>query len=140
MDIMIRCPVNPTEDSQKVEQSLKNIIGPHNITHEELDDISELVFSDSKQDSLGFVRQSIHEERIIDAARKRLLSNWNGTSTQIHFDKQTAFIGKLRIIDDSMTLPPLGTIEILLVFDNESQFDEFLHWFTPPTKNGRVIT
>jgi len=45
----------------------------------------------------------------------------------------------LRVIDDSTGLPPLGTIEIVLVFENETQFEEFLHWFTPPTKNGRVI-
>ncbi|MFW9811168.1 MAG: RNA-binding domain-containing protein [Candidatus Thorarchaeota archaeon] len=139
MDILVRCSVNPTEDLQKVEQAIKNIIGPHEILYEEYKEISELVFSDSKKDSLGFVRQSIHDERIIDVARKRLLSNWNGTSTQIHFDKQTAFIGKLRVIDDSETLPPLGTIEIVLVFNDESQFEEFLHWFTPPTKNGRII-
>jgi predicted RNA binding protein with dsRBD fold (UPF0201 family) len=139
MDIMVRCSVNPTEDTQKVERALENIIGPQKFTHEEHGVIAELVFNDSKQDSLGLVRQSVHEERIIDAARKRLLSNWNGTSTQIHFDKQAAFVGKLRVIDDSTRPPPLGTIEIVLVFEKETQFEEFLHWFTPPTKDGRVI-
>jgi predicted RNA binding protein with dsRBD fold (UPF0201 family) len=140
MDIMIRCPVNPTEESQKVEQALRNIIGPHEITHKEQNEVSEFVFNSSNQDTLGFVRQSIHDERIIDAARKRLRLNWNGTSTSIHFNKQTAFIGKLKMIDDSATFPPLGTIEIVLIFENESQFEEFVHWFTPPTKNGRVVT
>lgn len=140
MDVLVRCPVNPTEDSQKVEQALKHIIGPQKVTYEEHNETSELVFNDSNRNSLGFVRQSIHKERIIDAARKRLLSNWNGTSTQIHFDKQAAFIGKLRVIDDSTPLPPLGTIEVVIVFDTEDQFEEFLSWFTPPTKDGRVIT
>ncbi len=139
MEILVRCSVNPTEDTQKVERALVNIIGPQKFTHEEHSETSELVFSDSTQDSLNLVRLSVHEERIIDAARKRLLSNWNGTSTQIHFDKQAAFIRKLRIIDDSIDLPPLGTIEIVLVFDSETQFEEFLQWFTPPTKKGRVI-
>ena len=140
MDILVRCPVNPTEDSQKVEQALKHIIGPQNLTYEDHDEISELISSESNQESLGFVRQSIHKERIIDTARKRLLSNWNGTSTQIHFDKQAAFIGKLRIIDDSESLPPLGTIEIVIIFEDEIQFEEFLHWFTPPTKDGRIVS
>jgi len=140
MDILVRCSVNPTEDSQKVEQALKHIIGPQNLTHEDHDEISELIFSEFNQESLGFVRQSIHKERIIDAARKRLLSNWNGTSTQIHFDKQAAFVGKLRIIDDSESLPPLGTIEIVIIFEDEIQFEEFLHWFTPPTKDGRIVS
>ncbi|MHA2025001.1 MAG: RNA-binding domain-containing protein [Candidatus Thorarchaeota archaeon] len=139
MDILIRCTVNPTEDTQKIERALENIIGPQKFTREDHSEMSELVFSDSEQESLGLVRQTVHEERIIDAARKRLLLNWNGTSTQIHFDKQSAAIGKLRVIDDSTGVPPLGTIEIVLVFENETQFEEFLHWFTPPTKNGRVI-
>jgi len=108
-------------------------------TDEKHGDITELVLTDTNQETLNLVRQTVHELRIIDAARKRLISNWNGTSTQIHFDKQAAFIGKLRIIDDSIALPPLGTIEIVLIFKNEAQFEEFIQWFTPPTKDGRVI-
>lgn len=139
MDILVRCPVNPTEDGFKVKRALENIIGLQTFTSENHGEATELSFTDSKQESLNLVRQTVHELRIIDAARKRLLSNWNGTSTQIHFDKQAAFVGKLRIIDDSNELPPLGTIEIGLIFEDESQFEEFLHWFTPPTKKGRVI-
>ncbi len=139
MDILIRCTVNPTEDALKVKRALENIIGLQTFTSENHGEITELVLIDSKQESLNLVRQTIHELRIINAARKRLLSNWNNTSTQIHFDKQAALVGKLRIIDDSTDLPPLGTIEIGLIFEEESQFEEFLHWFTPPTKKGRII-
>lgn len=140
MDIFVRCPVNPTEDVLKVKRALENIIGHHTFTSENHDEITELVLTDLKQESLNLVRQTVHELRIIDAARKRLLSNWNDTSTQIHFDKQAAFVGKLRIIDDSTDLPPLGTIEVGLIFEDESQFEEFLRWFTPPTKKGRAIS
>ncbi|MHA1950246.1 MAG: RNA-binding domain-containing protein [Candidatus Thorarchaeota archaeon] len=140
MDILVRCSVNPTEDANKVVKALENIIGPQEYILEDHGELTELVFSDSTQESLGLVRQLVHEERIIDAARKRLLSNWNGTSTRIHFDKQAAFIGKLRVVDDSITLPPLGTIEIDLVFEGDAQFENFIHWITPPTKKGRVIS
>ena len=75
----------------------------------------------------------------IDAARKRLQSNWNGTSTNIHFDKQAAFTRKLRIIDDNQELPPLGSIEMIVTFDSEQEFEEFVNWFTPPTKDGKII-
>ncbi len=139
MEILVKCPINPTEDILKVKRSLENIIGPKMFTDEKHGDITELVLTDTNQETLNLVRQTVHELRIIDAARKRLISNWNGTSTQIHFDKQAAFIGKLRIIDDSIALPPLGTIEIVLIFKNEAQFEEFIQWFTPPTKDGRVI-
>ena len=140
MDILVRCPVHPTEDALKVKRALENIIGLQTFISENHGEVAEIVLTDSKQESLNLVRQMVHELRIINAARKRLLSNWNGTSTQIHFDKQAAFVGKLRIIDDSINLPPLGTIEIGLIFQNETQFEEFLQWFSPPTKKGRIIS
>lgn len=139
MDVLISCPVYPTEDILRVKRALETIIGPQNITTEKNDEISELVFTSSKRETLNIVRHTIHDLRIIDTARKRLRSNWNGTSTQIYFDKQAAFIGKLRIIDDSTELPPLSAIEISVVFKDKTQFDEFLLWFTPPTKNGRIL-
>ena len=139
MDIIVTCPVNPTEDVLKVKKALENVAGLQTFISESHDEITELVLTNSKKESLNLVRQAVHENRIIDAARKRLLSNWNGTSTQIHFDKQAAFVGKLRIIDDSTELPALGTIEIGLIFNDETQFEEFLHWFTPPTKKGRIV-
>ena len=140
MDILVRCPVHPTEDALKVKRALENIIGLQTFISENHGEVAEIVLTDSKQESLNLVRQMVHELRIINAARKRLLSNWNGISTQIHFDKQAAFIGKLRIIDDSIDLPPLGTIEIGLIFQNETQFEEFLQWFSPPTRKGRIIS
>ncbi|MFW9810443.1 MAG: RNA-binding domain-containing protein [Candidatus Thorarchaeota archaeon] len=139
MDVLISCPVYPTEDILRVKRALETIIGPQNITTEKNDEISELVFTSSKRETLNIVRHTIHDLRIIDTARKRLRSNWNGTSTQIYFDKQAAFIGKLRIIDDSTELPPLSAIEVSVVFKDKTQFDEFLLWFTPPTKNGRIL-
>ena len=103
------------------------------------DDISEISTTYTNRDAISSIRQTIHEIRIIDAARKRLKSNWNGTSTNIHFDKQAAFAKKLRIIDDNQELPPLGSIEMVLSFESEHQFEEFVNWFTPPTKDGRII-
>lgn len=139
MDILVSCPIYPTEDILKVKRALENIMGPQNITTKKIGELSELVFTSPNRESLNLVRQAIHESRIIDVARKRLQSNWNGTSTKIYFDKQAAFIGKLRIIDDSTELPSLSAIEISVIFKDENQFDEFLFWFTPPTKNGRVL-
>lgn len=139
MDILVSCLIYPTEDILKVKRALENIMGPQNITTKKNGELSELIFTSPNRESLNLVRQAIHESRIIDVARKRLQSNWNGTSTQIYFDKQAAFIGKLRIIDDSTELPSLSAIEINVIFKDENQFDEFLFWFTPPTKDGRVL-
>ncbi|MFW9851032.1 MAG: hypothetical protein ACFFF4_18040, partial [Candidatus Thorarchaeota archaeon] len=103
------------------------------------DNLTEISSSYTNRDTINLVRQIIHETRIIDAARKRIQSNWNGTSTKIHFDKQAAFVKKLRIIDDNQELPPLGSIEIVIFFKSEQEYEEFVNWFTPPTKDGKII-
>jgi len=140
MEILIICPVNPTEDIKKVGEALENLLGRSDFTTiNNDDDVLDLSATYTNQDAVNLVRQTIHETRIIDAARKRLRLNWNGTSTKIYFDKQAASIRKLRIIDDNLELPPLGSIEMVLTFDSEQEFDEFVNWFTPPTKDGKII-
>jgi predicted RNA binding protein with dsRBD fold (UPF0201 family) len=140
MEILIVSPVNPTEDIAKVKKALENLLGKSDFTTIDNDDTVEISTSYTNRDTINLVRQIIHETKIIDAARKRLQSNWNGTSTKIHFDKQAAFVKKLRIIDDGLELPPLGTIEIVLSFESELEFEMFVNWFTPPTKDGKIIS
>lgn len=139
MEILITCPVNPTEDIKKIGIALENLLGRSDFTTTDNDNLIEISASYTNRDTINLVRKTIHETRIIDAARKRLRSNWNGTSTKIHFDKQAAFTKKLRIIDDNQELPPLGSIEIVLSFSSDQEYEEFVDWFTPPTKNGKII-
>jgi len=140
MEIFVICPVNLTEDANKVRIALENLLGRSDFESTENGDVEEISTTYTNRDAIVFVRQTIHDTRIIDAARKRLQSNWNGTSTSIHFDKQAALMRKLRIIDDNQELPPLGSIEMVLSFDSEQEFEEFVNWFTPPTKDGKIIT
>ncbi len=139
MQILITCPVNPTEDIRKVEKALDNLIGRSESLNNVSDAEREVSLSFEHRDAMTFIRQAIHETRIIDAARKRLESNWNGTSTKIYFDKQAAFVRRTRVVDDDQELPPLGSIEVVLLFESKREYDEFIDWFTPPTKDGRVI-
>ena len=138
MEIFIICQVNPTEDINKVRIALENLLGRSDFESPD-NDVREISSTYTHRDSVNLVREAIHETRIIDAARKRLQSNWNGTSTSIHFDKQAALMRKLRIIDDNQELPPLGSIEMVLSFESEQEFEEFVNWFTPPTKDGKII-
>ena len=139
MQILITCPVNPTEDIRKVEKALDNLIGRSESLSNVSDGEREVSLSFEHRDAMTLIRQTIHETRIIDAARKRLESNWNGTSTKIYFDKQAAFVRRTRVVDDDQELPPLGSIEVVLLFESKREYEEFIDWFTPPTKDGRVI-
>jgi predicted RNA binding protein with dsRBD fold (UPF0201 family) len=66
-------------------------------------------------------------------------SNWDGTKTSVFFDKQAAYHGKLRLIDETEEEPPLGCIELEIMLEDEADFNEFIAWFVPPTKDGRVV-
>ena len=139
MEVLIICPVNPTEDIKKVGEALESLLGRSDLTTLSNDDnVFDLSATYTNREAVNLVRQTIHETRIIDAARKRLRLNWNGRSTKIYFDKQAAFVRKLRIIDDNLELPPLGSIEMVLSFNSEQEFEEFVNWFTPPTKDGKI--
>jgi predicted RNA binding protein with dsRBD fold (UPF0201 family) len=141
MEITVRCPVYPTEDVAKVKRAIETHFGKIPLKIVEYDQIIEITSSETDRNILAFVRQSVHEKRILAAVRTRLLSNYNDLdfTSSIHLDKQAAFVGKLRLIDNDVEKPPLGSIEINVAFETSSLFEEFLDWFSPRTKDGKVI-
>jgi len=140
VEATIRCFVYPTEDKIRVEQAIKNLLGPIDLVKSELEELTELVSIEKDRSRFVSLRQSIHDKRILDAVRVRLLKNLDEFTTCIFFDKQAAYTGKLRVIDNNHVNPPLGSIEIKFDFKSESQFEEFLDWFSPRTKGGKIIS
>ena len=138
MNILVRCPVFPTEDENRVRSALYNLFAtetPEFDTHDE----QVLLIITNNRDALEIVRQSIHSMRIIDAARRKLMQNWNGIGTSLFFDKQAAYYGTLRLIDELEENPPLGCIELEITTDNDAEFENLVNWLTPPTKDGRIV-
>ncbi|MCK5264412.1 MAG: hypothetical protein KAR03_02300 [Candidatus Thorarchaeota archaeon] len=139
MKSTIRCLVHPTEDIQRVEVAIENLLGPITLSRTELDEYTELYSTEINKTHFAILRQSVYDKRIINAVRVRLLKNLDEFTTFAFFDKQAAYAGKLRLIDNNHEDPPLGSIEIRLDFKSESLFEEFLDWFSPRTKDGRII-
>ena len=139
MQGLVKCPVYPTEDQERVRKAVEYVINCNDFSYETYESITELRISFEGRNSLEWLRNRIHELRIIDSVRARLRLNWNGLETRISFDKQAAYHEKIKLLDDREELPPLGCIELQLEFENESKFEGFLEYFTPPTKEGRVV-
>jgi predicted RNA binding protein with dsRBD fold (UPF0201 family) len=137
--VTIRYPVFPTEDVQRAETAVENLLGPLNFTSDEFAERIDLISISESRDQFGYLRQSIHDKRILDAVRVRLLKNLDEFTTYLYFDKQAAVIGKPRLIDNINEEPPLESIEIKFEFKSEVEFEEFLDWFSPRTKDGKVI-
>lgn len=139
MKATIRCIIHSTEDIQKIDEAIENIFGSITIIKSEFEEFTEAYSPDVSRSSLTILRQLVHDKRIIDAVRARLLKNLDRLTTFMFFDKQAAYTGKIRLIDNNNEEPPLGCIEIRFEFISESQFEEFLDWFSPRTKDGRII-
>ncbi|MHA2141581.1 MAG: RNA-binding domain-containing protein [Candidatus Thorarchaeota archaeon] len=138
MEALVRCPIYPTEDAERVCSALAFLFLSDSSCHETND--NHLMLKSSKRSSLDLIQQYIHNLRIINAVRKRALSNWDGSRTFVYFDKQAAYNEKLRLVDETEEAPPLGCIELEIILEDETEFERFLSWFAPPTKNGRVVT
>lgn len=139
MQFTVKCLVYPTEDPQRVQDAIANIFGAVPVERIKKDGFPEIVSTELTQTNLTHIRQIIHDKRIIDAVRVRLLRNRDELNSTIFLDKQAAFVGKLRLLDNDNEDPPLGSIELLIDFAAESEFEKFLEWFTPPTKDGKII-
>ena len=137
MHIVASTIIHPTEDAERVGVALGNLFLPTSLPAET--EGHQIRITSTNRDSLDYVRSKIHSLRIIDAVRSRLLSNWDGEETTLCFDKQAAYHGKLRLVDDRQEEPPLGPLELTLGFLSEVEFEAFLAWFAPPTKDGRII-
>ena len=140
MELTVCCPVFPTEDKQLVETALANLFLIQESEEQETETYIELKTLWNDPSSLLSIRQRIHELRIIDVVRKRLVSNWDDLNVTTHlcFEKQAASVDKLRVIDDAQENPPLGFIEIAFRFQSTSEFENFLDWFTPRVSSGQA--
>ena len=139
MKSIIRCIIHPTEDPERIQGAIENILGSVSFSLSKFDEFTEFYCSDTTKANLAILRRLIHDKRILDAVRVRLRKNYDELITYLHFDKQAAYAGKIRLIDNTQEDPPLGTIEITFEFTSHSEFEEFLDWFSPRTKDGRVI-
>lgn len=135
-----KCPVYPTEDQDRVRKAVEYVINRNDFSYETHEGITELGISFEGRDSLEWLKSRIHELRIIDAVRARLRFNWNGLDTRIILDKQAAYHERIKLLDDREELPPLGCIELIFEFDNENEFENFLNYFVPPTKDGHIVS
>lgn len=140
MKSTIRCIIYPTEDPKRIERAIENILGSISFSYTKFEEFTEIYCPATEKTSIAILRQLVHEKRIIDAVRVRLLKNLDEHKTFLHFGKQAAYTGKLRLIDNTHEDPPLGPIEITFEFESDTHFEEFLDWFSPRTKDGRIIT
>ncbi len=139
MQVRIHSVAYPTEDMQRVSRAIESILGRIQLSHADDGEVVRLDGTLNQSGLLGGLRQAIHDRRIIDAVRSRLQRNRVENTSRLMFDKQAALQGRVRLLDDSIETPPLGSILLEFRAESETEFNSFMNWFVPPTEDGRVV-
>ena len=116
------CPVNLSEDPDKVIQAISNIF-PHS-------DIKNENFSIKAQSnelrSLEKIYESITSTQSQKSYTRNLENNLDGNSTWFFLNKQAAFVDQVVICEEAEE-SPLGPIKVVL---NSSNIDGIIDWIS----------
>jgi predicted RNA binding protein with dsRBD fold (UPF0201 family) len=126
LQIIIKTPINPTEDKGKVARCLQNILDRPQIEEEE----GYLVVQSSYQNILATIRAKLREERIIDSARKIILRNFRRDSDYVEFylNKQAAFANRINFITNPDQEDYLGPITVSITGEDIQKIIDWLTW------------
>ena len=105
--VRISCPVNPSEDEEKVRSAVLSIFPD-----------AELSLNDGRLEgeaTLDRFSKAIRSQKILDATRAVMIMNSRGNTTRLSLNKQVATVGKVSFADKR---PVLGAIEVTIEDDD----------------------
>ena len=120
--IEIVCPVNLSEDPDKVIQAISNIF-PHSTIKNENFSIKA---QSNELRSLEKIYESITSTQSQKSYTRNLENNLDENSTWFFLNKQAAFVDQVAICDEAEE-SPLGPIKVIL---NSSNIDGIIDWIS----------
>jgi uncharacterized protein len=123
--IHVEAEINPTEDAEKIELAVNNVVGNASITIKPSQKGSVLSAEAKGQDALIKLRNLLRQDRIRDAARKLLFKSIRGNTITFCLNKQVAFAGHVSFSEETAE-SPLGPIQVIVETDNPRQIVEWL--------------
>jgi predicted RNA binding protein with dsRBD fold (UPF0201 family) len=129
--VHVEVEVNPTEDLEKVKQTVENIFGAATFKVKSRTWGQLLIAKTEGTEGLTKLRNILARERIRAAARKVLLSGMDDNSVVFYLNKQVAYAGHISFSQKTAE-SPLGPISVQIRCSNPRKLIE---WLTPkPTK------
>jgi len=116
------CPVNLSEDPDKVIQAISNVF-PHSTIKNENFSIKA---QSNELRSLEKIYESVISTQSQKSYTRNLENNLDGNSTWFFLNKQAAFVDQVAICDESEE-SPLGPIKVIL---NSSNIDGIIDWIS----------
>ena len=118
--IEMSCPVNFSEDPEKIKIAILNIFPFSKI---EIKNHSILAKS-HELGSFENICETIHSKQLQKIYRRYLEKNLQNNSTWFYLNKQAAFANKVAICEDPEE-SPLGPVKVMISSDN---IDEIIGW------------
>ncbi|MBE6517691.1 MAG: hypothetical protein IJV90_04115 [Candidatus Methanomethylophilaceae archaeon] len=125
VSVRIFCPVNPSEDEEKVKSAVLSIFPDAEL------ELGERGFEGSG--SLDKFSRLIRKQKILDATRGVLLANLRGDHTFMNLNKQVATVGKVSF---SNPRPVLGAIQVDIEGDD---LEALIDKVAPMTVDGEEV-
>ncbi|MFQ6135410.1 MAG: RNA-binding domain-containing protein, partial [Nitrososphaerales archaeon] len=107
--LTIEAPLKPSEDPEKVEKAMRNIVGGIDLTVIQRQG-DRLTAETEDQKGLYTVYEKIRARQSLGVARRLLTRNASEDSTSIHFNKQAAYVNAVNICEDESE-SPLGPLK-----------------------------
>ncbi len=133
--LQVQSDLRPTEDLERVLRSIRNLF---DVEHYDVIDgmpYKEVVCESNKVESLLRFHQVLRQDRILDTARKIMLSSRTGNRITLKLHKQSAYAGHISFVTyDSES--PLGPIKVVIVSDD---VERIIDWLAPKTSKGKPL-
>jgi hypothetical protein len=129
IDVRVEAPVRETEISDRVADSVRNLI-PDVELHREPDKFV------GESHSLDAFSDVLHELEILDTARRQFKNGSDEAGFSFALKKQPAFKGKINFAVGSED--ELGDIRVR-VDVREPDVESFIDYLAPPTEDGQPI-
>ena len=123
--VFVETEVNPTEDEDKVQAAVNNVLGNASITVKTSQIGSTLTAEAKGLDSLVKLRNMLRSDRIRDASRRILFKSIRGNKISFFLNKQVAFAGHISFSEETAE-SPLGPIRFIIETDDPEQLVEWI--------------
>ena len=114
--------VNPSEDPEKVQQAISNVLQDMNFKYES----GSIKGISNDLQSLSKIYETI-KSRKSRTYRRQMRYNLQGDTTWFYLNKQAAFVNVIALCEEAEE-SPLGPIKILL---HSKNIDEIMEWLVP---------
>lgn len=115
--------VNPSEDPEKVQQSISNVLQDMNYKYEN----GSIKGLSNDLQSLSKIYDTIKSRKSTKTYRRQMRYNLQGDTTWFYLNKQAAFVNVIALCEESEE-SPLGPIKILL---HSKNIERIMEWLVP---------